>query len=323
MVTRTLLLSLVLVGCAASTADSDAGDVTTDNGASEEPAPLAAAGSFTADFDGCVATVSYDGLEDRSQPWLCPECDTMYRGTWDSGDCFEEPSGEAWFGEGNGFFYATHDAHDRLTEKATAGLETSASDHDPMHGMTPPDSYDCGWRKVDPEPYAGPWTFSEDSVLDGWFTDECDEPVRLRDQLEGYMVIDYSAIFCEPCQRMAGDEPAFHDEMEVLGVDVEVVTLLVTNVSKVLENAPTAQDLADWSDAAGLSGPVLSDRGWGHWVAGWPTKEGDVAMDEYAGVGLPTWMVVAPDGRVLKVNSGYSSWATIQSTILDDADAQR
>ncbi len=181
---------------------------------------------------------------------------------------------------------------------------------DPMHGFEPPDEYACGWPQSDAPPYEGDSVLVGGGVVpDGFFLDGCGEPVRLHHLSGRYLVIDVSAVDCPPCQIMAEEAPAFREEMETAGLDVMTVTLLAPSLGAVLEPTPR-RTLNDWSDTFGLHDPVLSDRGWGLWVAG-----------SYVGesFGYPTWIVVAPDLTVIGVGNGYAGWGPIADVVRDHA----
>ena len=353
---------VLLLACTPKTTSFD--DTDTDSEDEEQLPTEALSGQLTWELsfgDGvgdCTATLDYDAVEDRSQRWLCPDCDLQYRAAvaFVEGDaaCLSQvdglPAATEWIGHGQGKWYSHGAENQRLvplgdvddqTETLTlsgggswsdtldinvAGtLDKSRVDEDFMHGMLPPDSYACGWAKGDPPEYEGPWEVT-DQLVDGWFHDQCGEPFRLHDLLDGsYVVVDFSAVYCEPCQRMAGDEPAFAEDMAQKGIDVHVLTLLVTNVSKQTETPPQ-ETLQAWATDFGLDTPVLADRGWGFWALGYPKHLAEGGLpEEYMGMGMPAWFVVAPDGQVVStsIHQGYSSWASVSWEIEQHMESRK
>lgn len=293
----------------------------------------------------CSYARTFEGVEDRSAPWLCPECDIVWRVErvgFSGEDCYarlgvSDPAEVEWLGWGGGRLFRSPQINARLFDSGAARLvdealevehetedETGAgvvqlgitgrlhmgeTRADPMHGYDPPRRYACGWDRADPPDYAGPWTVQRGEVVpDGWFFDRCGEPVRLHD-LEGrYLIVDVAAADCPPCVEMARTEGQFVESMRDRGVEVEVVTLLAPTLGAVLD--PTPQEILEaWSDTFGIEAPVLADRGWGLFVAG-------LSVPTF---GYPTSVVVGPDLRVLDVAVGFSDWKPFRERILDHA----
>ena len=295
-------------------------------------------------FTDCSYQRDYTGIEDRSAKWLCPTCEQMFLLDVDLSqgleDCYQQiatsPAPQerlGWTADGewrrapapsyalteqgavtwDGASFTT--ANTTEVELDDGGTFTFDIDGtfalsegigDPMHGMTPPSSYSCGWQKADPPAYDGDYTLAIGQTLpDGVFLDQCNESVRLHDFKGTYIVIDISAVNCPPCRSMAETEPAFADDMEQQGIPVSVVTLMAPSLSEVL--SPTPQEtLLEWVESYDLHSPVLSDRGWGYWLGG--TALGD----EFA---YPTWIVIDPELNVLAMGTGFSSWDEIATTI--------
>jgi hypothetical protein len=281
------------------------------------------------DKDGsCSFEAEIEGTEDRSLPWLCADCDTMFAvQIWSDEGCLAAEQG--WVGlDGSGWHFsdgpyrplqrlgdATVQADQVVGVDVELTLSAAPDDADPMWGMTPPDTYACGYATTERPVYEGGWTYPGGPVADGWFLDACGEPVRLHDVASGYTVIDLSSILCEPCQRMAGDEHTFEAAMAELGVPYTVITLLTPSPSHQTESPPV-EDLAAWAQDYNLHGPVLADRGWGYGLVGMGTHLGEGGDPEaFYGLGMPTWMVLSPDLEVLDQSSGYSSWYPIEAAI--------
>lgn len=335
-----LLVSLLLGGCGRG-----------DPGVQSVDGKLTWAVDFDAEaeargLEDCSYTRTYDGLTDRSAPWLCSDCDAVFRveSRLKGADCYAqisaEPASEVeWVGwAGRSFRRAPaenfalgelgevaadgsrHEVHGELGARDLDGggayaltvdgtLGTGPGRGDPMWGLEPPDRYACGWRQADPEPYAGDWRLQLGAPIpDGWFPDACGEGVRLHDQLGQYVVIAISAIDCPPCRDMAEQEEAFLADARAAGVEVGVVTLLAPTLGGVLDPTSTEQ-LAAWTTTYGLSMPVLADRGWGFWL-------GYEALGE--DLGYPTVLVVAPDGELLAIESGFGGWDRLLAQIQAD-----
>lgn len=286
------------------------------------------------DGSRCGYTRTFQGIEDRSAPWLCPECEVIWRVDlvgFEGEPCYARlqvpsPAEVEWLGWGGGRFYRAPRINGRLFETGDARMvgealeveddtwdETGAgkvtfgitgtfrlghTHADPMHGFEPPRRYACGWNRADPRAYDGDWTVARGrTVPDGWFHDPCGEPVRLHDLKGRYLVVDVAATDCPPCVEMARTEAAFVDRMRREGLEVEVVTLLAPTLGAVLD--PTPQVLLEaWSDTFGHGAPVLADRGWGVFVAG----------RSVATFGYPTSVIVAPDLSVIDVLVGFADW---------------
>ena len=295
-------------------------------------------------FTDCSYQRDYTGIEDRSANWLCPTCEQMFLLDVDLSrglaDCYEQiatsPAPQerlGWTASGdfrrgtapsyflneqgtvtwNGTSFTTSNTSEvELTDGGTftfdinGSFELSEGLGDPMHGMTPPTSYACGWQKADPPAYEGDYTLAVGQILpDGYFLDQCNESVRLHDFKDTYIVIDISAVNCPPCRSMAETEPEFAADMEEQEIPVSVLTLMAPSLSEVLSPTPL-ETLVEWVDTYGLNSPVMSDRGWGYWLAG-------AALGD--SISYPTWIVIAPDLSVLEMGTGFSSWDGISSTI--------
>lgn len=298
----------------------------------------------------CSYTRQYSATEDRSAPWLCPDCELMLRADVDmvqgEEDCYAQvssstPSAVERLGWKDGQWWRGSGENYPLSEQGTAtagsksvevlndvdtvnyddyelnflvegSLDLGTDSGDPMAGYTPPSSYSCGWPSAEALPYEGDWSIAEGELLpDGWFLDSCEQSVRLHDFAGRWMVIDVSAMDCPPCQDMARDEPAFAENMAQAGVDVAVITLLAPSLYATLDPMSTEQ-LQEWESTYDLHSPVLGDRGYGYAVVG---SWADAAL---GGFGYPTWVVVDPNLKVVGGGVGYSSFAPIEELILGE-----
>ena len=312
---------------------SDLGDVTwaVDFGPDSEAAGMA----------DCSYTRHYSGAEDRSAPWLCPECDTVFQLdvelTSGRTDCYDlisdtEPVETEYLGWDDAEWYRgagswlsargpvtvegdqvtvsqsvpTDETEEDWSFEITGTLTLGTEAGDPYRGYYPPDSYECGWPKADPPAYEGDYVATEGETLpDGVFHDVCEEPVRLHDFKGSWLVVDISAMDCGPCQSMAGDEEAFLEDMAAEGYDVQVITMLAPSLSD-SGGTPTTAELQDWIDAFDLTTPVLADRVWGLSTVGLQMP------DDF---GYPAIVVAGPDLEVRYIQIGYSTFDEIADVI--------
>jgi peroxiredoxin len=79
---------------------------------------------------------------------------------------------------------------------------------------------------------------------------------RLYDHAGDVIVLDFSAMWCPHCQRLADDLQDIHARLAASGVSVATVLTEDTR-----SQPPDAQDLLAWTDAYDLTHPVLADPG--------------------------------------------------------------
>ena len=132
---------------------------------------------------------------------------------------------------------------------------------------------ELGWNKGDIPP-------------DFQLTDQFGEPVCLWQMAGKHVVLDSSALWCEPCKQIAETLPC---QSEAYGDDVVFMTFIIQGIDS---NPSTDEDAVAWSDAFGLGDghmtPVMNDSGL-------------VVVDNLPGGGvpLPTVMLLDPDLRVV------------------------
>ncbi len=298
----------------------------------------------------CSYTRHYEGYEDRSAPWFCPDCEVTFKVdvklTSGLSDCFTSqvsdsaPAKLEWVGYTKGGVFR-RGLGATMTEQGTAtqggsGFEMANSvtdldakvggkmafdvsgsfalsdeEGDVMNGFTPPATYACGWPKVEAPPYTGDYVLAKGKTMpDGLFKDACNETVRLHELAGAYLFVEMSARNCGPCQEMAKEEEKFIADMKAQNIDVRVVTLLCPSLEDTIGNTTTTM-LKNWTKQFMLTSPVLADRGWGLTVLA-PA----VSLDS---VGYPTWALVDPQLKVLDFDTGFGTYADIEAAILADA----
>lgn len=182
----------------------------------------------------------------------------------------------------------------------TATVSDSLVVADPAGARTEP--YACGWPLQSP---GGP-VLSWDAVAGETFPnvrlrDQCGEDVDLWDFRGRYVVLDSASPDCGPCNAMADTAEAFKAAMAAECIEVETITLLNLSLRAVNKPADDAL-LDDWVSYHHLASPVLADEGFGYDVLG-PFVQTVTGAD---GMALPSAVLLAPDGRLVTGDSGYS-----------------
>lgn len=307
------------------------------------------ASAQAAGASNCSYTRHYEGVQDQSRPWVCPQCEVIFRTTVEMtvglDDCFSqvsefEPAEEEWVGYGNGTWYRSYgvgaseqgtatvaggtvttenvvtDLPADVVGAGTMGFDINGSftvgeeDGDPNHGWIAADPYACGWKKADPPAYAGDYALTVGSPLpDGLFRDKCDEVFRLHDYKGSYLVIFMSAIDCPACNSMASQEKNWVEDMANLGIEVATISVMAPSLDDPFGDTTQSQ-LEYWTTKHGIETPVLADRGWG------VTMFLPIFPDQ---LGYPSWVVADPDLNVVTYGGGLD-WAAIQNAIVVDAN---
>jgi hypothetical protein len=294
----------------------------------------------------CLYTRHYEGVEDRSAPWLCPSCEIMFNAnvtvTAGQTDCYAQvsmkpPATVEWIGYGNGTWWRAPQGpttdqgmvkvmapditftNSVMGQMAPVGgtldfavegaLKLGEKEGDPFNGWVPPATYACGWPKANPPAYTGKYSLAKGQTIpDGLFRDACDEVVRVHDFKGSYFLIDMSAMDCPPCQQMATEEEAFVADMKASGVDVHIITLLAPSLSNPFGNT-TKKQLGTWISTYKLTSPILADRSWG------------LAMFDPVftpNTGYPSFVIVRPDLTILDYQTGYGGFTDVKTAILAD-----
>lgn len=298
----------------------------------------------------CEVTYALDGVEDRSSPWLCPACETIFtsptavESTTCDGGTSAETVAFGWSSAGDFFFafglsgayrfgtaveagggvsividedYAEFGSD--LTFSGEGSVTLGTVEDDPHHGWHRSSEYACGWPRTSPAPYVGDYApVVGDLFPDGVLLDACGDRVRFQDLLGRYLVVHSNQVdvdsFCGPCNQAFDGLPAFEEELALLPVESLVVNML----SPWFGETVSVETLDAWRAQSGSEGVVLADRSLsGQALAN--TTDGLLAYPKIA--------VLAPDGTLLHVESGFrdsvpgsgDSWGVILDVIEEHA----
>jgi len=365
-----LSLGLVGMGCGSSdtTPDDDgrgsggdattgAGGATGTGGGDTAPSQRTVSGdiTWTVTFDDaakmtgatdCSYTRHYEGVENTSSPWRCPQCEVVFEATVamtaGQSDCFPQvspnaPVTEEWIGWGNGVFYrgplglrlseqgtatvidqgltSTNVVPDLVATEVGAGTLAFQVDGtfslgeqagDPNHGFDVPDTYACGWPKADPPPYQGDYTLRVGQALPDGVFDDHCGEPVRLHDFQGTYLV---------VDMSAIDCPPCNQKAAEQEAFVQEMAAAGFPVQVITLLAPSLQDplgdtsqqqLQAWIDSYTLSTPVLADRAWGL------SLFSEAIMD----AGFPSWVLVSPDLEVLDLGTGYGGWSSYRTAIL-------
>jgi peroxiredoxin len=113
-----------------------------------------------------------------------------------------------------------------------------------------------------------------------------------------WVVLDFSTLWCAPCQTLAEDADETHAEFADRGL--EYVSLLSQNMNF---ETPTLEDIQTWAERFELNLPVLMDgEDWtGKFVAG--------------NSGFPRLVIIGPDMRIVESQVTPANDATLRATL--------
>ncbi len=298
----------------------------------------------------CSYTRHYEGVENSSSPWRCPQCEVVFEATVSmtagQNDCYPQvspnaPVDDEWIGWGNGVFYrgplglrlsdqgAATVAGTSLTSSNTvADLEATEvgagtlgfqvdgtftigeQEGDPNHGFDVPETYACGWPKAAPAPYQGDYTLAIGQTMP-------------------------DGVFLDSC----GEAVRLHDFAgDYIVVDMSAIDCPPCN-QKASEQEAFVQGMQTNDGitvhvitllAPSLSDPLgdTSQQQLQSWISNYSIST-PVLADRAWGLslfseaimdaGYPSWALVSPNLEVLDMGTGYGGWDSYRSAILAHA----
>lgn len=295
----------------------------------------------------CSYIRTYTATEDRSTPWLCPDCDVVLRagismseadracyaavaGTtpapverigWDDTRLLRAgaefaPLGELALlgdpGDGDTLGFSAQaqvlPAPVGTVSLAIAGeLETSTVLGDPRGGMSPPPTYRCGWPVRDPPTYTGPWTVEIGAQVPDGWFRDACDEPVRLHDLVGRYVVIDLAAADCGPCQQMAEEEAAF-VAQLRERGIEVEVVTLLATSLSDPLAPADLALRDaWSDTFALSTVVVGDRGWGWAMARELWPES---------LAYPSWFVLSPGFEVLAVGRGYAGWGEMTDVII-------
>ena len=314
--------------------------------------------AIAAGATNCTYTRHYEAVQDASAPWLCPDCEVMFRAdvTMPQGqaDCFSQvsttaPETSEWIGYGGGRYFrglggpftdqGTADVTDASVSTvnsvpdldaavggtmdfAIAGtLTRSKVEGDVFNGFRPPATYACGWPKSDLPAYTGDYTITKGGTLpDGLFKDACDETVRLHD-LNGAQLNGGQPGAYMVVDMAARDCPpckTMASEEEAFIADMAAQGITVRVVTLL---APSLEDTLGTTTKIMLKGWINTYDLTSPVLAdrGWGLSIFLPAIGE-ANIGYPSWVLVDPNLKVMDFGVGFGDFSDIETAIAGDAN---
>jgi len=139
-----------------------------------------------------------------------------------------------------------------------------------------------------------------DVACDFILVDQHGNTVTLYDYHGKAIVLDFSAMWCGPCQFAAKETQALQDKY---GENLAYLTVLIENLQQV--SPPTQEDLQMWANNFGIKAPILAgSRSMLH-----PT--GDDGWRLYA---WPTFVFIDYDMTIIEYLTGFSK-TTLESKV--------
>ena len=121
----------------------------------------------------------------------------------------------------------------------------------------------------------------ENHVCNMNLMDQHGNRVDLYDYYGSVILLDFSAMWCYPCQQAAYD----HNDMvnDFAGQDFVYITVLLENFQR---QTPTQDDLISWADQFEMESPILQGR---------TTLYGQDAKEQWAFGGYPAFVIIDRD----------------------------
>jgi len=295
-------------------------------------------------YYACSYSRRYVGEEDRSVPWLCPDCDELWRATVgmpdDELDCYaqlsdgEDPDALEWLGTGNDAWWRgpenwllaqgseIDDDGETFTVDYVGEWQPFAEEDGPSYRLLITGGATRGTADGDPlhgytppDTYTCGWPSRHAPPYEGPYTLEVGELVPdgvFLDRCdEAVRLHDFAGqwlvidVAAMDCGPCQQMAAEARPYLALAGPNVQVITLLVPSLQDPF--APTTRaDIDDWATTFGVETPVLRDRGWGFWMS--YAAFGD-------DFGFPATIIVGPDGRIRDQWVGYGGWDWVGDVI--------
>ena len=183
---------------------------------------------------------------------------------------------------------------DWITQETSVSAERGFDDGELESLEQQADSYACGWTRSDAPAYTGTYAVANDAVLpDGLMRDACGDLVRMHDFFGSYLLVEWGALDCAPCERYAELAPGMLEDLQGEGIDVNFIS--VYSPLSLFETPVGRPELDAFAESNGTTFPVMLD------TTGWM---GSVVADTGYGGNIPVFFLVRPDGTVFHHTSG-------------------
>lgn len=159
------------------------------------------------------------------------------------------------------------------------------------------DTYSCGWARTDAPAYTGTYAATNDAVFpDGLMRDACGDLVRMHDFFGSYLLVEWGATECAPCEIYADTAPGMLEDLQAEGIDVNFISVYST--SSLFGEPVGRAELDAFAEKENLTFPLMLDS------TGWMAS---VTMDSGYEGSIPVFFLLRPDGTVFHQANGIDS----------------
>ena len=131
---------------------------------------------------------------------------------------------------------------------------------------------------------------------DGLMRDACGDLVPMHDFFGSYLLVEFGALACAPCELFSDLAPEMLEDLRGEGIDVNFISVYSTWS---LDGYPVGRpELDAYTQSRGLTFPMMLDS------TGWL---GAVAADSGFGGSIPVFFLLRPDGTVFHQTSGLDA----------------